>query len=293
MAVNETEEQFKYRTLRFSDIAKESHEVLMPISGCENIPLVSLEESIEPLVSLLPSIGIYANLAKQKYDKSDDCLSLDESAAIMLYSMNWKPIDECLYVALNAALRSKDRGNLIPWYLFLKLFLTALYKLPSIPRQIVYGGCRFDLRTYYKKEETIVWWGFSTCTTSKETLEMEKILGTTDLRTIFTIDCYSGKDIRKYSYNPLENYRLLLGGIQFKVVDCTDNDSGLHMIHLKEIQSPFALLDRPSSDFSQKDSIQRGSTSTSRDQVVRARAFEDIPVGESTPPNSTKVNRPK
>ncbi|CAF4122451.1 unnamed protein product [Rotaria sp. Silwood2] len=264
MAVNETEEQFKYRTLRLSGIAKESHEVLIPISGCENIPLVSLEESIEPLVSLLPSIGIYANLAKQKYDKSDDCLSLDESAANILYSMNWKPIDECLYVALNAALRSKDRGNLIPWFLFLKLFLTALYKLPSIPRQIVYGRA-----------------------------EMEKILGTTDLRTIFTIDCYSGKDIRKYSYNPLENDRLLLGGIQFKVVDCTDNGSGLHMIHLKEIQSPFALLDRPSSDFSQKDSIQRGSTSTSRDQVVRARAFEDIPVGESTPPNSTKVNRPK
>ncbi|CAF4762374.1 unnamed protein product, partial [Rotaria sp. Silwood2] len=36
-----------------------------------------------------------------------------------------------------------------------------------------------------------------------------------------------------------------------------------------------------------------GSKSTSRDQVVRARAFEDIPLGESTPPNSTKANRPK
>ncbi|CAF4918695.1 unnamed protein product, partial [Rotaria magnacalcarata] len=70
-------------------------------------------------------------MAKEKCKKPADGLTHDESASIMLYSMGWEPIEQCLYFALNAALRSEDRGNLDPWYLYLKLILTALSRLPT------------------------------------------------------------------------------------------------------------------------------------------------------------------
>ncbi|CAF3414477.1 unnamed protein product, partial [Rotaria sp. Silwood2] len=36
-----------------------------------------------------------------------------------------------LYLLLNRSLRAAIRDDLKPWFLYLKLFLTALHKLPS------------------------------------------------------------------------------------------------------------------------------------------------------------------
>ncbi|CAF2114819.1 unnamed protein product [Rotaria magnacalcarata] len=114
------------RILRMSDIAKEPLEILMPIGGYEDMLLVSLEIAVEPLTSFLPAVQSYAYAVKERCENPSDGLTPDQSAAIMLYSMGWKPLDKCLYVALNATLRSKDRSKLEPWLLYLKLFLTAL-----------------------------------------------------------------------------------------------------------------------------------------------------------------------
>ena len=149
------------RTLRMSDIAKEPLEILMPIGGYEDTPIVPLEIAVEPLVPFLPSVQSYAYAAKQRCkDPPPDGLIIDESASIMLYSMGWKPLDKCLYVALNATLRSTDRDKLEPWFLYLKLFLTALSRLPSTHRHL-YRGVKLDLSAQYQKGKTIVWWGFS------------------------------------------------------------------------------------------------------------------------------------
>jgi len=150
------EENETQRILRFSDIAKEPLAILMPIGGYEDMPIVPLEIAVEPLVSFLPSAQSYAYVAKQccKDPPADD-LTIDESASIMLYSMGWKPLDKCLYVALNATLRSTDRDKLEPWFLYLKLFLTALSRLPSTPRH-VYRGVELDLSAQYQSGQTIV-----------------------------------------------------------------------------------------------------------------------------------------
>jgi hypothetical protein len=108
-------EKMKQHILRISDIANEPLEMLLPISGYEEMPIVSLDTAVEPLVSFLPAIQSYVYVAKERcINPPSDGLTMDESASIMLYTMGWKPLDQCLYIALNATLRSKDRDTIEP-----------------------------------------------------------------------------------------------------------------------------------------------------------------------------------
>jgi hypothetical protein len=251
MATSRTKKENAQRILRISDIAKEPHEMLMPISGYEDEPVVPLETAVKPLVSILPTIQTYAYTAKQRCKNPADNLTQDESASIMLYSMGWDPMDKCLYVVLNATLRSADRQKLKPWFSYLKLFLTALSRLPSKPR-FVYRGIKLDLSDQYPMGETVIWWGFSSCTVSVNVLQSELFLGVTDTRTMFTIECHSGKDIRKHSYFPTEEEVLLLAATQFKVVGRLNQGPGFRIIQLKEIEPPFPLLQPVTSESSGK-----------------------------------------
>ncbi|CAF0766014.1 unnamed protein product [Adineta steineri] len=227
---------------RVSDIVKEPQKMLMPIRGYEKMPLMSLEEAVTPLISILPKIQDYAYVAKQRCESvPPDDLTQDESASIMLYSMEWKPHKECLYFALNAALRTEDRRELKSWFSYLKLILTALEKLPST-RCYVFRGVNLDLTDQYTQGKTFVWWGFSSCTTSIEVLKNKQFLGATGQRTLFTIECDSGKDIIRHSYYQKEKEVLLLPARQFVVVGCLQPAPGLHMIQLKETKSPITLL---------------------------------------------------
>ena len=230
------------RLLRISDIVQEPYEMLSPIYGHESVPLVPLDVAVEPLVDLLPAVQAFAYAAKERCKKPPaDGLTIDESSSIMLYSMSWEPSDKCLYVALNATLRSEDRAKLKPWFLYLKLFLTALSRLPSEHR-FIFRGVRLDLREKHPKNTIITWWGFSSCTDKIEVLQSELFLGKTGKRTMFTIDCDSGKDISKHSYFPEEDEILLPAATQFKVIGCLDNGHGHYTIQLKETKPPFPLL---------------------------------------------------
>ncbi|CAF4617497.1 unnamed protein product, partial [Rotaria sp. Silwood2] len=220
MATN-GEEAMTQRILRLTDIAQEPLEFLSPISGYEEMPLVSLEEAVEKLNSV-------------------DGLSQDESASIMLYTMGWEPFDKCLYVVLNATLRAANRQKLKPWLLYLRLFVSALSRLPPL-HETVYRGIKLDLSHEYTKGETIVWWGFSSYTIDVSVLQSELFLGKEGIRTMFTIKYDSIRDIRKHSYYPMEDEMLLPAGTQFKVTGCLDQGD-LRIIQLKETQPPFPLL---------------------------------------------------
>jgi hypothetical protein len=241
MASATSENEMSQSLARFSDIAEEPCKMLMPIVGYEEMPIVSLEEAVEPLLYLLPAVQSHVYVAKERCKKPPpDGLTIDESASIMLYSMSWKPLNKCLYATLNDTLRSEDRAKLEPWFLYLKLFLTALERLPSIHRT-VYRGVQRDMHKDYPKSKPIVWWAFSSCTTSIDVLQSELFLGTTTARTMFTIECNSGKDIRKHSFYPFEDEILLLAATQFKVIGCLNHGHGLYMIQLEETTPPFPL----------------------------------------------------
>ena len=72
---------------------------------------MSLEKIVEPLTSIVPNLKTFVCIAKEKCQNSADGLTLDESAAIMLYSIDWQPMEQCLFYMLNTTLRSHDRKN--------------------------------------------------------------------------------------------------------------------------------------------------------------------------------------
>ena len=231
------------RLQRITNVAEEPLEFLAPIDGYAKLPLVSLEEAVKPLESILPNVQSHAYIAKQKCKKPADDLTQDESAAIMLYTMSWAPIDECLYFALNRTLRTPtaDRQQkLEQWHSYLRLFLNGLQQLPTT-HTMAYRGVPLDLTSKYIKGETIVWWGFSSCTTDVEVLQKEIFLGDKGARTMFTLECETARNIRKHSFFPVEEEVLLLAATKFQVNGCL-RQGDLRIVQLKEITKPPSLL---------------------------------------------------
>ncbi|CAF1432913.1 unnamed protein product [Rotaria sp. Silwood1] len=241
MATGGGEEAIAQRILRITDIVQEPLEFIAPVGGYEEMPLVPLEIAVEPLVPILPAVQSHAYVAKQRCTNPADGLTQDESASIMLYTMGWEPLDKCLYIVLNDTLRSSERQQkLRPWYLFMRLFLSALFRLPSLTKT-AYRGVTLDLSKRYTEGKTIVWWGFSSCTTVVNVLNSDQFLGTKGDRTMFTLHCLAAKDIRKHSYFPAEDEVLLMAATQFKVMGCL-NQGNLHIVQLEETRPPFPLL---------------------------------------------------
>jgi hypothetical protein len=210
------------------------------IDSLDNTPIVTLEQAVTPLIPLLPTILRYAHLVKQKCEQPADGLTSDESAAIMLYSMAWQPLNECLYIALNIALRSMHRRTLEPWSLYLKLFITAVLRLP-FSELTVYRENSSDLSDQYKPNEKFTWWDFSLCATSIDQFQSSRPSSTRRTRTMFTIESHTIKDIRKHTYLPTDGSVLILPGTQFQVLACSSEDNDLKSIILREIQSSFLL----------------------------------------------------
>ncbi|CAF1367369.1 unnamed protein product [Adineta steineri] len=61
--------------------------------------------------------------------------------------------------------------------------------------QTIYRGVEMDLSAQYPQGQIFTWWGFSSCTNSVQVLQSEQFLGKTGDRTLFSIDCESGKNI--------------------------------------------------------------------------------------------------
>ncbi|CAF4087112.1 unnamed protein product [Rotaria sordida] len=124
---------------------------------------------------------------KQNCQHPHDHLSSDKSASIMLYTLEWTSQESSFYFILNKTLRSQDRKELLPWFLYLRLFIFALSKLPSMKHRIIYRGIKMNLSDEYQKDKIFVWWAFSSSTSSMEVLE--RFLGQNGSRTIFNIEC--------------------------------------------------------------------------------------------------------
>ncbi|CAF1422896.1 unnamed protein product, partial [Didymodactylos carnosus] len=229
---------------RFLDIQDRPSLMLSPISDYANSPLLPLETSVKPLHHLVPNLNRCVYIAKQNTKNNLDGLTSDEAASIHLYTMEWDESNQSLYSQLNRALRAVERETLIPYFSYLKLFLTALYKLPSI-RATVWRGVKTHINSSYRSGMRIVWWGISSCTSSVSMLESETFLGKTGIRTLFSIECFNGKRINPYTYYKTEDEILLLPGSYFEVVSELDAGRDLHIIHMREITPPFPLIEPP------------------------------------------------
>lgn len=196
-----------------------------PISGYENYPVMTLEESVKKLISLVPKLEDYVKTAKKECKQDSTLLTQDESASIYLYSMPI-PFFDCL----NRTLRERKREALKPWFAFLKLFLNALEKLPST-NATVWRGVAGDVGFVFADDQKQIWWSINSC--SKNLAIVERYLGTTG--TVFAIDTIYGRDISTYSTFPEEKEIILMPGTRVSSKCQSLNfHNQFFLFHLKE-----------------------------------------------------------
>ena len=234
---------FCSRKERLTYLLPENEQMLMPLQGYEDYPLVSLDEAIKPVIPTFRNdIRQYVYIAKKNTSEKTELLTTDEAASIQLYSMQWTPMNDSFYIHLNRILRTINRTALRPWFLYLKLFLTALFKLPSV-QSTVWRGVQGDLSVHYREGDHVTWWGVTSCAAALNVIE--NFIGHTGSRTIFSIEVENAKFIREYSYFQDEDEVILLPGTYLKVISKVQAAKDLTIIHLKEVTPPFPLLASP------------------------------------------------
>ncbi len=196
-----------------------------PIFGYEDSPILTLEEAVEKIIPLVSRVMDFVATAKKKYNRRSDLLTRDESAAVYLYSMPTP-----FFSRLNDALRIENRHALKPWFAFLKLFITALEKLPST-RKTVWRGVSGDVSSIFADGDVHIWWSVNSC--SMDLKVVEKFLSETG--TVFAIDAIDAKDISAFSTFPEEQEILLMPGTRVRAKCQSLNfESRFFLVHLEE-----------------------------------------------------------
>lgn len=235
----------EYHTnLRFFDVCEKPSKALTPLQGYGNKPLVSIEESVKPLAQLVCDIAVDARQAKGSAYHDSGLLTKDESAAIYLYTLESTKGSSSLRTLLNETLYLQTQEGLKPYLSYLKLLLTALFKLP--PNECTaWQATHLDLSDTYKKGEYLCWTGFSSCRNSIKSLHATQHAKTLMIRTILSIECINAREIQIYSCCPKENEILLLPCTYFQVTDVMHQRDHTVIIYLRELKPPHILLEPP------------------------------------------------
>ncbi|CAF3483705.1 unnamed protein product [Rotaria socialis] len=213
---------------RFTDIESTSKR-LPPVYGYLTHQLLPLQKALEPILSQVDQLDRFSKIAKNEcHFPSQHELTRDESAAIYLYTMEWG--ENSFYQVINRFLRAEDRSSLKPWFAYLKLFDTAVHKLPTV-RKNLWRGIAKDIAKNFKKGEEFTWWAISSCSTSVNTIK--DFLGPDS--TLFLIEAVNGKDISGYTNFPTESEVILCPGTRFRVVSDPLDQAPMRVVHLQEI----------------------------------------------------------
>jgi len=216
------------------------------IIGYAKEPLLPLAKACMPLVDIIYNLLGYVQFAiNHTPEVPSDGLTVDESAAIFLYTMEWKKPNPSLYSLLNQAFKTGNLEQLRPYFKYLKLFLSALAKLPCAPSQTVWRGVTKDLSDHFSHSTVETWWSFSSCTTTMDILTSNTFLGNEGPRTLFSIEAINGRVIRNHSHYKRENEVLLLPGTRMIVQSKLNPAPDLHIIHLKQVVPKETLFEPP------------------------------------------------
>ncbi|CAF3681997.1 unnamed protein product [Rotaria sp. Silwood1] len=216
---------------RFGDIDA-SFQKLPPVYGYRSEKLVPIEKALEPIESQIDELPYYIKIAQRHcHFPSEHGLTRDQSAAIYIYTMEWG--DTTLYRVLNKALRSENRQALKIWFPYLKLFDTALDKLPTV-KEAVWRGVSLDIGKNFTKNQIVTWWSVNSCSSSVNVIK--DFLGNNKNSTLFLIEAVNGKKISGYTEYEQEDEVILRMGSQFRVKsDPLDQSNDSHLVHLIEI----------------------------------------------------------
>ena len=217
-----------------------------PVVGYADEPMLPLSKACAPLVDTIHHLSFYVQMAlNETPDEPPDGLTIDESAAIRLYTIEWKEPHRSLYSMLNCTLMKRDRVLLRPYFKYLKLFLTALVKLPCVPPSTIWRGVTKNLSAQFPLGTSVTWWAFSSCTTALPVLENNMYLGNTGDRTLFSVEAINGRTIRAHSHFVKEDEILMLPGTHMIVQSQFSPATDLHVIHLKQTVPEKILLEPP------------------------------------------------
>jgi len=125
----------------------------------------------------------------------------------------------------------------------MKLLLTALSTLPNVSGTVVWRGIGSDLSHIYTKDNSFVWWSFSSC--SKSLTVVNRFLSDKEQQILFNIQFKMGTDISQLSTYPSEEEILLPPGAFFRVMSCERFSDKLFIVHLEEQFPPVLFLDGP------------------------------------------------
>jgi hypothetical protein len=204
---------------------------LTPIVGYWSCPLVSLEQALTPVLSQVHGLDRSINEAKKHcHYPSEHGLTRDESAAVLLYTMEGG--DDSFYRTLNKILREEDRTKVRPWFAYLKLFDTALSKLPTV-KDCVWRGVSVDAAKHFDENELVTWWNVSSCSLSADVVQ--NFLSDDKNSTLFMIQAVQGKNLAGYSIYQNEKEVVLSIGTKLRVKGKGIKHGKLHVVHLAEI----------------------------------------------------------
>ncbi|CAF1016231.1 unnamed protein product [Rotaria sordida] len=212
---------------RFTDV-ESTPKRLTSVYGYLAHELLPLQKALEPISSQINQLDRFSKIAKNEcHFPSEHGLTRDESAAIFLYTMEWGK--NSLYQVMNRALRAEDRSSLKPWFGYLKLFDTAVQKLPIV-RKNLWRGVATDIAKNFKKGDEFTWWTISSCSTSVNMIK--DFLGSSS--TLFLIEAVNGKDISRYTNYSSESEVILCPGTRLRVISDPLDQPYMHIVHLQE-----------------------------------------------------------
>lgn len=223
--ITETQELHKMYLERLKDGLDSRDEDLPDITGVMASKLVSLAVACKTLALEAPAKASVTQAGKMKKGE----LSKEEAAAIHMYTTNH------LYKKLNEALRSPDRSSIEQFFLYLRLLLTALRKLPATSKPL-YRGVALDLRAQYKAGSKVTWWAVSSCTQSLAVAN--SFSAGASKSTLFVVEAKTGVGIKEFSEYKGEEEFVLAPGTQFKVDRVLQKSSKLTEVHLQELSEP-------------------------------------------------------
>ncbi|CAF3972224.1 unnamed protein product, partial [Rotaria sp. Silwood1] len=216
---------------RFADVDL-SNEKRPLNSSYRSKPLLSLENALEPIIPRIKHLRQRIEEAMQNCRfPSEHNLTRDQSASVYLYTMEWG--NNSLYKIMNQNLRSEDDSATIPWFNYLKLFETALKKLPTV-KKCLWRGMDGTVNKNFVKGIEIIWRSVSSCSTSLNVIK--DFLGKESNATLFMIEAVNGRNLHGYTRYPGENEVLLGPGTRLRVEsDDLKHIGGLKVVHLVEI----------------------------------------------------------
>lgn len=172
-------------------------------------------------------------------------MTVDEVAAIHIYTQETQ-----LYQTLNATLAAQNHVAVKPFLPYIKLLLTALYKLPVVKGSVTRGVDKRmgNLSETYVEQQPVKLWRFNSSTRTVEV--MGKFLvddehGAVPDGSLFLLQVLTGVDVKSFSANDTEDEVLLLPGTNYHVHSTVtlreDHGRELRMAQLDETEDASSL----------------------------------------------------